>query len=113
VLSVENFTPDSLYEPKVNIRFGTYYLKELLEQFAGSRAHAIAAYNAGPDAVKRWMQRGGSVPDDEFVDSVPYGETRRYVRRVLRSYRVYQLLYAGAAPGSEPEAQPQAKSSGF
>jgi soluble lytic murein transglycosylase len=94
VLAVPDFTPDALYEPATNVRFGTYYLKELVDEFGGSRPYAIAAYNAGPEAVRKWLGRGGSVPDDRFVDSVPYGETRRYLRRVLRSYRVYQLLYA-------------------
>src|SRR5262249_47177125 len=94
-----------LYDPNTNIRIGTYYLKELVEQFQGSRAHAIAAYNASPEVVRRWLEQEKGVADDEFVDSVPYGETRRYLRRVLRSYRMYQLLYA-------PEAERDASSDG-
>ncbi len=45
------------------------------------------------EIVTEWMSRDGHLPDDFFVESVPYGETRRYLRRVLRSYSVYELLY--------------------
>ena len=93
-LGVEDFDTDSLYVPETNIRFGTYYLHYLLGRFDGSQTLAIAAYNAGPEAVSGWVARDGHQPDDAFVDSVPYGETRRYLRRVLRSYRVYRYLYA-------------------
>ncbi len=64
-----------------------------MSQFKGSRPRAIASYNAGPEIVTVWMARDGRLPDDAFVESVPYGETRRYLRRVLRSQRVYRLLY--------------------
>jgi soluble lytic murein transglycosylase len=92
-LGVESFGPDRLYDPAVNVRFGTFYLRQLGQQFQDSRPHMIAAYNAGPEIVERWLARGGSMPTDRFVDSVPYTETRRYLRRVLRSYRMYQLVY--------------------
>ena len=92
-LSVAPLALESLFDPKTNIRFGTYYLKDLLHRFDGSSALAIAAYNAGPEAVNEWRTRDGALRQDAFVESVPYGETRRYLRRVLRSYRVYRLLY--------------------
>jgi soluble lytic murein transglycosylase len=92
-LGVAPLALESLFDPKTNIRFGTYYLKDLLHRFDGSSALAIAAYNAGPEAVNEWRTRDGALRQDAFVESVPYGETRRYLRRVLRSYRVYRLLY--------------------
>ena len=85
-------------QPAINIRFGTYYLNHLLHLFDGSRPLAIAAYNAGPDTVSEWRSRDGQLAQDAFVESISYGETRRYLRRVLRSYHVYQLLYG--APSS-------------
>jgi soluble lytic murein transglycosylase len=103
-LGVTGFEPVKLYDPAVNIRFGTWYLRSLVERFAGSRPLAIASYNAGPEAVTRWLGREGDLPPDEFVDSVPYGETRRYLRRVLRSYQMYRLLYPEAA-APEPVTQ--------
>jgi soluble lytic murein transglycosylase len=104
-LGVEDFDADVLYVPETNIRFGTYYLSHLLGRFEGKRTHAIAAYNAGPEAVMGWVERDGPKPDDAFVDSVPYGETRRYLRRVLRSYHVYRHLYAAEV---ETPTQPEA-----
>ena len=92
-LGVSEFESRSLFEPSTNVRFGTYYLKHLLGRFDGSPELAIAAYNAGPDAVKTWLKRAGQLDEDAFVESVPYGETRRYLRRVLRSRRMYRLLY--------------------
>lgn len=94
-LGVPAFRADILFQPDTNIRFGTFYLKRLVGRFSGSEVLAIAAYNAGPNAVSRWLKRDGPRAQDMFVESVPYGETRRYLRRVVRSQRVYQLLYDG------------------
>lgn len=102
-LGVPGFDPSRLYDPATNIRFGTYYLRSLVVRFSGSRPRAIASYNAGPEAVNRWLDRDGELPADMFVDSVPYGETRRYLRRVLRSYHIYRLLY-GEAPQTQTAA---------
>jgi soluble lytic murein transglycosylase len=107
-LGIPGFEPQSLFDPDQNIRFGTWYLKDLLRQFDGSRPLAIAAYNAGPEIVQTWLARNGPLPTDAFVDSVPYNETRRYLRKVLRSYHVYRLLYGRqAAPvlAGEPAQQ--------
>ncbi len=92
-LEVTGFDPIQLFDPELNVRFGTFYLRSLVERFSGSIPLAIASYNAGPEAVSRWIRRDGDQPPDVFVDSVPYGETRRYLRRVLRSYHLYRRLY--------------------
>ncbi len=97
-LGMRRFRPDNLLDPETNIRFGTFYLRDLQRRFKGSPPLAIAAYNAGPDAVRGWISRNGALAEDAFVESVPYGETRRYLRRVLRSYHVYRLLYGSAQP---------------
>ena len=102
-LGIVGFEPARLYDPATNIRFGTYYLRSLVARFSGSRPLAIASYNAGPEAVNRWIDRDGELPPDVFVDGVPYGETRRYLRRVLRSYHMYRLLY-GEAPQTQAAA---------
>jgi soluble lytic murein transglycosylase len=98
-LSLGSFEDEWLRRPEVNIRFGTYYLKSLVGRFQGSQPLAIAAYNAGPEAVNRWLEERLSPATDVFVEGVPYGETRRYLRRVLRSQRVYRLLYGDEALG--------------
>ncbi|MFI5317317.1 MAG: transglycosylase SLT domain-containing protein [Myxococcota bacterium] len=104
-IGLTGFVAERLYDPETNIRLGTFYLRSLIERFDGSRPLAIASYNAGPEAVGRWLEKDSSVKPDAFVESVTYGETRRYLRRVLRSYRIYQLLYGDAV---KPVAQPAA-----
>src|SRR5262245_30167731 len=104
-LGIADFATERLYDPETNIRLGTYYLRSLVERWGGSQPLAIASYNAGPEAVQRWLRKNGDAPPDVFVEAVSYGETRRYLRRVLRSYRIYQLLYGDAV---KPEPGPAA-----
>jgi soluble lytic murein transglycosylase len=100
-LRMPRVTSESLFHPDPNIKLGAHYLASLLRQFKGNAAHALAAYNAGPLAVKRWR---ASLPDaelDEWVEEIPISETRGYVKRVLRTYNTYRLLY-GREAWSEP-----------
>jgi soluble lytic murein transglycosylase-like protein len=90
-LGLKKFRVDRLWEPDTNIQIGSVYLGRMLRQF-GHPGLAAAAYNAGPNAVARWLN-GSSVAFDEFVEQIPFSETRGYVKRVLRSYAAYQLLY--------------------
>ena len=83
---------EELFDQDTNIRYGTRYLAQLVEQFSGNLIRAIAAYNAGPVAVQNWVTLHGDKDPDEFVELIPYQETRHYVKRVLRSYREYQRL---------------------
>jgi soluble lytic murein transglycosylase len=90
---------DELFDHETNIRYGARYLDQLLGQFNGNLVHAVAAYNAGPPAVTGWIQKFGDRDPDEFVEMIPYQETRQYVRRVLRSYREYRRLGGAACAG--------------
>ncbi len=81
---------EELFRPNLNIRLGTAYLGELLQQFGGKIIYAVAAYNAGPHVVNRWIGQFGDRDPEEFVEFIPYRETRRYVKRVLTSYHVYR-----------------------
>jgi soluble lytic murein transglycosylase len=63
-----------------------------MEQFDGRISAAVAGYNAGPEAVSRWLE-AESADDDEWVETIPYNQTRRYVKNVLRSFQIYQVLY--------------------
>lgn len=87
---------EDLFDHETNIRFGVAYLGQLLEQFSGNVTQVVASYNAGPQAVSAWMTKYAGKDPDEFVEMIPYLETRQYVKRVLRSYREY-LRLAGAA----------------
>lgn len=92
---------EDLFDEGTNIRYGVRYLEQLLQQFSGNIIHAVAAYNAGPQAVSAWVAKYQDRPPDEFVELIPFQETRYYVKRVLRSYREYQRLApASCEPGS-------------
>jgi soluble lytic murein transglycosylase len=82
------FNLDDLSDPDINIRYGTFYLAELLRRFDGSEVAALAAYHAGPSAVEQW---GGS---SLSVDEIPLEETRGYVEEVLDKRRDYRREYA-------------------
>jgi soluble lytic murein transglycosylase len=82
-----------LADASVNIQLGSRYLGELVRRFDGQVALAVAAYNAGPGAVSRWLEKRPGLELDEFVEEIPIEETRGYVKRVLRSYAAYRLLY--------------------
>ena len=83
-----------LHDPAVNVALGTALLRKLLDRYDGSVVKALAAYNAGEDAVAKWERRYGSRPDDEFVELVSFRETRDYVKAVLRNYRMYTRIYS-------------------
>ena len=89
----EPYSVESLLDPEKSIRFGSWYLKKLLDKFDGNAVLALAGYNGGPGAAARWQDRFSGLEEDEFVESIPYKETRGYVKKVLRSYAVYQSVY--------------------
>lgn len=78
-----------LYEPEVNLRFGTSYLKKLLNQFDRSFVLATAAYNAGQNRVDRWLPKDETIPADIWIENIPFKETRDYVSTVL----AYTVIY--------------------
>jgi soluble lytic murein transglycosylase len=98
----------ALRQPATAIALGTLHLRALLDRYAGSWPKALAAYNAGVDAVAKWEQRYGERPEDEFVELISFRETRDYVKRVLRNYEIYRRLYApspaATSAGSPPKA---------
>ncbi|MYA29312.1 MAG: transglycosylase SLT domain-containing protein [Nitrospira sp. SB0666_bin_27] len=85
---------EDLLQGEMNVRLGVAYVGQLLRDYQGNLIRAVAAYNAGPTAVKRWIAKFGNRDPDEFVELISYRETRRYVKRVLTSYRIYQTLYS-------------------
>lgn len=91
-LGLLQFHSEDLQIPTINIRFGSWYIKKLLDQFEGKLAYTFAAYNAGPEAVKRWESWSKNLEDDEFIELIPYEETNHYVKKVLSHYWVYEKL---------------------
>lgn len=82
-----SFNVDDLSDPEINIRYGTFFLHELLERFDGDEAAALAAYNAGPTNAENW---GGS---ELSVAGIPFPETRAYVEEVLEKRQAYRDEY--------------------
>jgi len=101
--------PAGLWEPPVNIALGTHYLAQLRARFREPLL-AVASYNAGPHRVQRWLADRQTADLEEFVDQIPFDETRAFVKRVYTSWHHYRQLY-GAAERSprrgEAEAAPR------
>lgn len=89
------YTPAKLDEPDYNVRLGSAYLGELLQTFEGSYILALAAYNAGPSRSRRWIRDYGDPRDPnvdviDWIESIPFTETRNYVQRVMESVSIYR-----------------------
>jgi soluble lytic murein transglycosylase len=100
-LSLPGFSRQKLFEPQTNVQMGTYYFKRLLDSLGGSMAQALASYNAGKGRVTEWLgRREGLAEGDpaEFIETIPFDETRNYVQAVIRNAGMYRRIY-GAAPG--------------
>jgi soluble lytic murein transglycosylase len=80
----------SLFHPSTNIKYGSYYYKQLLLRFGGHFALAMAAYNAGPNRVIKWLPTDRAMPADIWIEIIPYKETRKYVASVLSYTTIYQ-----------------------
>lgn len=93
LLGLKSFEVGSLLEPETNIRLGTRYLQRLMDKFSGSIPLSAASYNAGPHRVQSWLKSFGLLDMDEFIEHIPFIETRNYVKKVSRNYQIYNLLY--------------------
>ena len=91
-IRLENFSLDHLTNPKTNILLGSTFFVQLMDRYQGRLPLAIMAYNAGPGNVNKWLGMMGNLPLDEFVEEIPFSETRGYVKRVLRSIQIYGSL---------------------
>lgn len=86
--------PVELIDPGLNIKLGGQYLSRLSTKFKGQLPLVAAAYNAGPHRVENWLISFGHLETDEFVEHIPFLETRNYVKRVVRNHTFYRRLYA-------------------
>jgi peptidoglycan lytic transglycosylase len=107
------FDSNRLTRPELNIRFGAKHLKDLLVLHNGDPVLVIASYNAGSGNVNRWQKNFGDLPRDEFIESIPFAETREYVKKVLAGIAIYERLYnlgekafGKTAPASPPKSPP-------
>ena len=91
-------TREALFDPDKNVEVGSRFLAFLLEHYAGAVPLVISGYNAGEGGVDRWLRERGDLELDEFIETIPYDETRGYTKRVLSSYLTYAWLYQPDKP---------------
>ena len=105
-LKIRGFTADQLLTSDRNIQLGTYYFRNLINAFGGQPEPALASYNAGQSRATLWESWGPYREPAEFIEMVPFHQTRAYVQIVLRNADVYKRLYAGSVP-DVPAYQPK------
>jgi soluble lytic murein transglycosylase len=96
-LKVAPYTTAALFQPKTNLQMGTFYLKSMIDYLGGNVEAALAAYNAGLSRANAWLSWGDFKEPAEFIETVPFTETRGYIQTVLRNADVYRRLYGSAA----------------
>jgi peptidoglycan lytic transglycosylase len=89
---ITHFETFQLLDPETNIRLGTRYLRHMLDHFGGVQEYALAAYNAGDSRVVDWEAAGPYHGMDEFVESIPFTQTREYVEAILRNIETYRAI---------------------
>ncbi len=94
----EPFDPEMLFDPETSIRYGTYYLSQQMNAFDNNPKIVLAAYNAGPHRASQWIADYG-IDSKGGIAYIPFGETDRYVDRVLLAQSVYEILYRAVFVG--------------
>jgi soluble lytic murein transglycosylase len=103
-LGIKPFTTAMLRQPEINVRLGTQYFKDLVDRFGGAH-YALASYNAGEGRVARWDKEKPGIPQDEFIDDIPFPQTQGYVKRILGTAEDYRYLYgSGLVDPNTPRA---------
>jgi soluble lytic murein transglycosylase len=103
ILGIRPFSTASLKQPETNVRIGTQIFKDLVDRFGGVHL-ALASYNAGEHRVVKWTAERPGIPQDEFIDDIPFPETQNYVKRILGTAEDYRRLYGGGL--LDPNARP-------
>jgi soluble lytic murein transglycosylase len=88
-----DFNYEQTLDPAYNILLGSGYLSFLLKYYQGSVLSSVAAYNAGPKAVNMWIRACSTCGPAEFVDFIPFNETRWYVKKVIKSYYKFSQIF--------------------
>jgi soluble lytic murein transglycosylase len=115
---IRGFTTGMLFQPSTNLRLGTTYLRSLLDQWDGKWEQTLASYNAGKSHVNEWIKWADFQEPAEFVETIPFNETRDYVQSVLRNAAAYRRIYGSklsetpAPPVQKTSVRPAAKRKG-
>jgi soluble lytic murein transglycosylase len=94
-IKLRNYSLADLLEPNANLKLGTKYFKSMIDEYGGQVEYALAAYNAGTNRVADWRANGTYRDMAEFVESIPFTETREYVQAILRNRAMYKKIYEG------------------
>jgi soluble lytic murein transglycosylase-like protein/TolA-binding protein len=92
-IGISNYYINLLLDPETNIRMGTYYLRQQLDNFGQNEFYCLGAYNGGPGRMGDWVSKRGNMDIDEFIESVSYEQSREYIKIVMGNYYFYQMLY--------------------
>ncbi len=99
---ISHFETFQLLDTEMNIRLGTRYLRQMLDKLGGVPEYALAAYNAGDYRVEDWQAAGPYSGIDEFVESIPFTQTREYVQAILRNEETYKAIDAAQNSQARP-----------
>lgn len=91
--NIQDFKTDMLFQPELNIQIGAWEMKSYMDRFNNNLFIVIGAYNAGPARMREWMKKISLSDLDEFIEDIPFVETRRHIKKVLDSYILYKELY--------------------
>jgi peptidoglycan lytic transglycosylase len=105
LLHLPKFSLSMLTTAESNIKMGTAYFADLVQQFGGLH-FALATYNAGPSRIAKWIAAKPGLERDEFIDDIPFPETQNYVKRILGTAEDYRRLYGPDSPAGESDALP-------
>ena len=103
---VRRFRTSMLFQPSTNLKLGSHYLRSILDQWGGKWEETLASYNAGKTHVDDWVNWGSFQEPAEFVETIPFTETREYVQAVLRNAAIYRRLYGASAAASTSSDSP-------
>ncbi|MFZ3106204.1 MAG: lytic transglycosylase domain-containing protein, partial [Candidatus Hydromicrobium sp.] len=92
-IGISNYYTNLLLDPDINIRMGTFYLRQQLDNFSQNQFYCVGAYNGGPGRMSGWISERGDMDIDEFIESVSYEQSREYIKIVMGNYYFYQMLY--------------------
>ncbi len=92
-MGIDDFEQEQIFQPEINIKLGTYYLKKLLKNYKGDIINALAAYNAGSGNVSNWLKDPNYSKDGTSLSKIPFPQTKSYIDKVKFNLKLYGLFF--------------------